>query len=46
MCISEEAVLCLRFAETGRGFADKPKGHVTAQRDYHKERQEEGGGGG
>lgn len=40
------AVLCLRFAETGRGFADKRKGHVTAQRDYHKERQAEGGGGG
>lgn len=38
-----ETVLCLRFAETGRGFADKRKGHVTAQRDYHKERQEEGG---
>lgn len=35
-------VFCIRFAETGRGFADKQKGHVTAQRDYHKERQEEG----
>lgn len=35
-------VLCLRFAETGRGFADKRKEHVTAQCDYHKERQEEG----
>lgn len=46
MWVSEresETVLCLRFAETGRGFADKRKGHVTAQRDYHKERQEEGG---
>lgn len=44
-CVSEgecETVFCIRFAETGRGFADKRKGHVTAQRDYHKERQEEG----
>lgn len=40
-----ETVLCLRFAETGRGFADKRKGHVTAQRDYHKERQGVGGWG-
>ncbi len=36
-----ETVLCLRFAETGRGFADKRRGQVTAQRDYHKEREEE-----
>lgn len=45
-CVSEgecKTVFCIRFAETGRGFADKRKGHVTAQRDYHKERQEEGG---
>lgn len=35
-----ESVLCLRFAETGRGFADKRRGQVTAQRDYHKGREE------
>lgn len=37
-----ETVLCLRFAETGRGFADKRRGHVTAQHDYHKGREEGG----
>lgn len=36
-----ETVLCLRFAETGKGFADKQRGQVTAQRDYHKEKEEE-----
>lgn len=43
MWVSEresETVLCLRFAETGRGFADKRRGQVTAQRDYHKGREE------
>lgn len=35
-----KTVLCLRFAETGRGFADKQRGQVTAQRDYHKGREE------
>lgn len=34
-------LLCLRFAETGRGFADKRRGQVRAQRDYHKGREEE-----
>ena len=36
-----DTVLCLRFAETGRGFADKWRGQVTAQRDYHKGKEEE-----
>lgn len=34
-------LLCLRFAETGRGFADKRRGQVTAQRDYNKGTAEE-----
>lgn len=36
-------LLCLRFAETGRDFADKWREQVTAQSDYHKEGREKSG---
>lgn len=35
-CNWNKTVLCLRAAETGRGCADRWKGHVTAKCDYHK----------